>query len=364
MARCITNTNFVSTWSDVASVTINPKPFIHITSPTKGETWVVNTPHTITWDSGYLTSGTLYLYYWYGGKWHPIDAFPTPGTTQNSYPWTIPDIHDPLTSPKPKGDIQSIKVWIGNWANGRWECWDTNDPDFRILDDGWVFTISNPKGEKGGATLWFDDNAFDGYGVSFGFETFRVNQGAYDVDNQGIMSGTFTLTGLQSAESVSGNLTGSVNPNATKMTLVLKDSNGSAVFNMAGIRLLSEPDILGDWSTTISGDATGGFDPLTIDSFQDGGEVFSHIFGVSGSGTTGSGSVNIQGTFFFTPATKTDSYGNVIGNIVYGVYEMTVGVNEAGVISGTINPNKGKFTFNLTSDNGNKYKLVGHILPP
>jgi hypothetical protein len=38
---------------------------------------------------------------------------------------------------------------------------------------------------------------------------------------------------------------------------------------------------------------------------------------------------------------------------------MTDGINETGVISGTLNPNKGKFTFNLTGDNGNTYKLSG-----
>jgi hypothetical protein len=38
---------------------------------------------------------------------------------------------------------------------------------------------------------------------------------------------------------------------------------------------------------------------------------------------------------------------------------MTGGINETGVISGTLNSKKEKFTFNLTSDNGNTYKLSG-----
>jgi hypothetical protein len=225
-----------------------------------------------------------------------------------------------------------------------------------VTINGWLYTISGENEEKGGATLWFDQGSFDGYGVSYQFETFRI-QGSYSEDAKGVMSGTFTLEG---AELVSGTLTGSVNSDNTKMKLVLKDSNDLPVFNMAGVRLRGEPDILGDWSATISGDATGSVDPLTIESFQDGGEVFSHVFLVSGSGTIGTGSVSIQGNFFFTPTTKTDSYGNVIGNIVYGVYEMTGGITDTGVISGTLNPKKGKFTFNLTSDNGmDKYKLVG-----
>jgi hypothetical protein len=194
-ARCATHTSLESTWSDMCTVTINSKPFIHITSPLRGESWMVGAPHTINWDSGYLTNGTLYLFYWYDGKWHSIDSFQTPGTSPNSYPWTVPDIHDPLTSsPKPKGDIQSIRIWIGNWVDDRWECWDTNDPNFRILDDGWLFTIS--KGDKGGATLWFDDLSFDGYGVSYNFETFSI-QGNYEVDVQGLMSGIFTINNLE-----------------------------------------------------------------------------------------------------------------------------------------------------------------------
>jgi hypothetical protein len=114
---------------------------------------------------------------------------------------------------------------------------------------------------------------------------------------------------------------------------------------MKGTRLLSEPDIVGSWSATISGDVTGSIDSLTIASFQDGDGPISHVFEISGSG----GSSSIQGKFFFTPTSK-----------VYGVYKVTGQVTDTGVISGTINPKKGKFIFNLTSDNSeNKYKLVG-----
>jgi hypothetical protein len=265
------------------------------------------------------------------------------------------------SSPKPKGDIQSIKIWIGNWVvgndgKGRWECWDSNDQSFRILDDGWLFKIS--KGDTGGATLLFDESSFGGYGVSYEWGIFRI-RGNYDIDTNGLITGTYGLSdiGTEPPTSGSGNITGSVNSSATKMKLLLKDLSELPVSNMAGARLLNEPDILGNWVATISGDTTGSFDPLTIDSFQGGGEAVSHVFEISGSG---SDSTNIQGNLFFTPGAKTDSYGNVIGNIVYGVYEMTGGINETGVISGTINPTKGKFTFNMISDNGiNQYKLVG-----
>jgi hypothetical protein len=230
----------------------------------------------------------------------------------------------------------------------------TSDDSAYSAPQGWVFTISN--GDTGGATLWFVDGTFEGYGVSFNFETFRMIQGTYNVDAQGLLSGIFTINNLEGVVGpVSGNLIGRVNSDATKMTLVLEDSSKLPVFNMTGLRLLNEPEILGNWGVTISGDATGSFDPLIINSFQDGGEVFSHVFGISGSGIIGSGSVSIQGNFFFTPTIKNKGQENII----YGVYEMTGGINEKGVISGTLNSTKGKFTFNLTSDNGNKYRLVG-----
>lgn len=358
-ARCSTHTNIESAWSNSIRVLIKQKPFIHITSPAKGETWVVGSTHTIIWDSNYLNpAGTLYLFYWYGNAWHPIVSL---SPAENSYTWTVPDIHNPITSPKPSGNIQTITIWIGNWVigsdgKGKWECWDINDPNFRILDDGWTFTISG--NDTGGTTLWFGEDSFEGYGVSFGFGMFKT-QGTYEVDEQRLVSGTFTLYDLSDTELESGSLTGNINSNATKMTLVLKDLNNVTVFSMKGKRLLSDPEVSGNWTATITGSATGSFDPFTIRIYQD----YSLVYQVSGTGTI-TGEVgyitNIQGDIYRTNVIRTNSYGKVIGNVVYGVYEMSGGINETGVISGTLNPDTGKFTFNLTSDDGvNKYKLVG-----
>ena len=94
------STGVYSSQSLAASVNIQEKPFIHITSPNGGETWVVGTTQAITWNSNYLNStDTIYLYYWYAGGWYPITSLPANSitSTSSSYSWTIPDL--PPTSP-------------------------------------------------------------------------------------------------------------------------------------------------------------------------------------------------------------------------------------------------------------------------
>ncbi len=362
-ARCVTHNNIVSEWSSPISVIINPKPFIHISSPYRGEVWLEGTTHQIIWESGYLnTNGTVYIFYRYDKKWHLIGtSSPVQDPTITSINWTVPKDHTSPPPVNPKGNRGLISIWIGNWVvgddgKGKWECWDTNDPKFRILNDGWLFKLSD--GDTGGATLWFNEDTFDGYGISFQLGSFRIG-GSYDINSDGLITGTFGLSEIESEPPISGGgtITGNVDLNATKMTLVLKDLDNNNVFKMSGVRLLNEPEIPENWTTTISGkNITGIFDQLAINLYQSGGENFSHVYQVSGLGEIiGFGAINITGDFFYTSVTKSRN-----GNVIYGVYEMSGGINETGVISGTLNPDTGKFTFNLTSDDGvNKYKLVG-----
>jgi uncharacterized repeat protein (TIGR02543 family) len=366
-ARCATHTNIVSNWSRSASVTINPKPFIHVTSPNGGETCVVGTTHTITWDSGNLDpTGAIYLFYWYAGSWHPITTTPLT-TTVVSHNWTIPDTNDPLTKPYvPKSHVRSTSIWIGNWVNGKWECWDSSDKNFKIMDDGWVFTIFGA--DKGGVTLWFntDEVSFDGYGISLDSGMFGI-QGQYVIDTKGSMNGSYTLYDsydLTSANPLqSGIFTGKVDLNATKLTLALKASDGKTpVFNMRGVRLLSDPTIPPNVNATISGDVKGTFDTFTITPYQDpgcGGDC-AHVFMIYGSESTIP--ISINGYFFFTPSRNSN------GNIVYGIYDQftIVTTNETGYFSGTLKPNlkKGKFRFKAVSDNGNKYIFKGKVGTP
>jgi hypothetical protein len=254
-------------------------------------------------------------------------------------------------------------IYIGNWVTvngtGTWQCWDTNDRSFKILDNGWVFTFSGA--DKGGATLYFntDESSFDGYGFSFEYEEFFKIQGNYTVGANGLISGTYTITDFLSGDPlVSGNITGTLNPNATTMTLTLKNQSTPPVtiLSMSGV-WLSELAMPESWSVQISGSAKGTIspsNPLTIEAYQDSNDVvYANLFHFYGSGTLSDGAtpISIDGYFFFTPT-----------KAVYGIYDqLTVGANssETGACSGTLNPTTGKFTFNLTSYNRHKYTFVG-----
>jgi hypothetical protein len=238
-------------------------------------------------------------------------------------------------------------------VKGAWQCWDTNDKGFKILDDGWVFTISG--GDTGGATLWFntDESSFDGYGVLFKSGMFKIH-GDYKVDAKGLISGHHQLSDFSGTPLPNGNgsMTGSVDAKASKVKLTLKDQSSVVVMSMSGV-WLSELSMPEDWSVGISGSVKGTINPLTIVAYQDSNnpEGYANIFDLSGTGILSDGgtSIKIDGYMFFISAKK-----------VYGIYDLTIdGNTEAGVFSGTLDPSTGKFTFKLTSSNGNKYTFVG-----
>ena len=214
-------------------------------------------------------------------------------------------------------------------------------------------------GRQGGATLWFntDESSFDGYGVSFNLGMFKIH-GGYAVDAKGVINGNHQLTDFSGNTLPNGNgsITGSVDSNATKVKLTLKDQSNPpvSVFSMSGV-WVSELTMPEDWSVEISGSAKGTMNPLTIVAYQDSNnpEGYANIFDVYGSGLLSDGAtpISIDGYFFFISAKK-----------VYGIYDqLTIGANspEDGTFSGTLDPSTGKFTFELTSSNGNKYTFVG-----
>ncbi|MGA2516635.1 MAG: InlB B-repeat-containing protein [Thermodesulfobacteriota bacterium] len=363
-ARSKLNPNSVSDWSGVLAVSVTEKPFIHVTSPNGGETWVAGAWHLITWDSNYLDpTGTIYLFYSYNGTWYPItnsndtpSISPSSGTSF-SYLWNIPSIPPGQGSVSPKSHVFSTLIYIGNNVNGIWESWDTSDKSFNMLENGWMFTISGA--EKGAALLWFnsDENTYDGYGVTLNFGNVWGIQGSYALDANGVINGTYQPADWSVNSWLSnGNITGSLSSNATKMKLTLKDLNNVSVFSMSGV-WLSELDIPMNWSLKISGSSTGTIDPLTIEPFKDSNNsVVPNMFIIYGSGLLSSGiNVSFEGWFLFIPP-----------NTVYGYfYPLTIGTNspETGTFSGTLVPTTGKFTFNLTSSNGNKYTFVGVATP-
>ncbi len=351
-ARCKKDPNNVSAWSNSFSISVQGKPIIQVTSPNGGENLVVGNLYTITWNSAYLNpGGALYLFYWYDGAWHPITTL-SPGAA--SYNWTIPRIPEKVTLPKPSGFIQSASLWIGNWVNGKWECYDKNDYKVRILYDGWLCKISG--GDQGGATIMLDNGAFDGYGISLELGMFGIN-GAYGVDTKGKMSGVYTIYEFGNPASVfyTGNVTGSVDANSKKLTLGLTTSDGTPVFSLSGVRLPDEPVIPGQWVADLSGSASGSLTSLQIHPYQLGNELYSHVFELLGSGSfAGGGPINITGYFYLTSATV--SFLNKTN--VYGIYQITE-TDELGVFTGSLNLSTGTISFNMTSSNGKTYTLVG-----
>jgi hypothetical protein len=355
-ARSKTNTGCVSDWSNALSISVQGKAFIHITSPNGGENLAVGTTHTITWDSTYLnSSGTIYLFYQFDGAWHPITTL-SPSNT--SFSWTIPRIPAGVTSPAPSGSKRSrqpIAIWIGNWANGGWECFDTSDQTFRILYDAWVCKISGA--DQGGTTLLFDQDSFEGYGISLKWGMFDID-GNYNVDAQGAMSGAFTIRDFTSGTVLgSGSLTGSVDSSSKKLKLNLTASGGT--ISISGVRFVSDPAIPGDWTGTLSGSASASLTSLMIDPYELGDDLYSNVFGFLGSGSIIEGSyINIEGYFYLTSTTTSRS--NPAN--VYGIYKLTGAIDEIGVLTGALNSTKGTISFTMTSQNGNKYTLSGNAV--
>jgi len=355
-ARSKTNNNVVSDWSNALSLPIQGKPFIQITSPNGGENFVVGTTHTITWNRSYLSDGMIYLFYYYDGVWHPITTL---SPTATSFSWTIPRIPEKVTSPAPSSNTrgfgrssQSISIWIGNWVNGNWECYDKSDQSFRILYDAWVCKISGA--DQGGATLMFDGDSFEGFGISLKWGMFDI-EGTYSMNAQGSMSGTYTIRDFTNGSGLgSGSFTGSIDSSSKKLTLSLTNSGGT--ITVSGVRFVSNPAIPGNWTGTLSGSASGSITSLEIDPYELD-EIYSYVFGFSGSGSiTGGGSININGNFYLTSATT--SRTNPTN--VYGIYTMTGAISEIGVLTGALNPSTGTISFTMTSLNGHSYTLKGN----
>jgi hypothetical protein len=360
-ARSKTNNSIVSNWSNALSISVNGIPFIQITSPNGGENLAVGSTYTITWNSLYLNPlGTVYLFYKFDGAWHPIATSPP---TATSLSWTIPRLPAGVTSPVPSSgttrfarSTQSISLWIGNWLNGDWECYDKTDQSFRILYDAWVCKISGA--DQGGATLFLDEDSFEGYGISLKWGMVEI-RGNYIIDSKGLMNGSYSIRDFTYPETVldSGNLTGSVDSSTKNLTLNLTTSIGT--ISISGVRFVSDPSIPGGWTGTLSGSASGGFNSLSIGPYQTEDGLYSYLFDFLGSGSITSpvgGSINIEGYFYLTSTTT--SRRNPTN--VYGIYEITGVISEIGVLTGTLNPSTGTVSFTMTSQNGKKYTLKGN----
>jgi hypothetical protein len=361
-ARSKTNNNCISDWSNALSISVHGIPFIQITSPNGGENLAVGSTYTITWNSLYLNpTGTVYLFYNFDGAWHPIATSPP---TATSLSWTIPRLPAGVTSPAPSSGTsrfgrskESVSLWVGNWVNGNWECYDKTDQSFRILYDAWVCKISGA--DQGGATLFLDEDSFEGYGISLKWGMVEI-RGNYVIDSQGLMNGSYSIRDFAYPETVldSGSFTGSVDSSSKNITLNL--TNLAGTISISGVRFVSDPSIPGNWTGTLSGSASGSFASLAIDLYQYGGELYSYVFDFLGSGSITSpvsGSISIEGYFYLTSTTT--SRKNPTN--VYGIYKITGAINDTGVLTGTLNPSSGTFSFTMTGQYENNYTLKGNV---
>ena len=81
------------------------------------------------------------------------------------------------------------------------------------MDGAWVFEISGM--DKGGAAVWFNNNALNGYGISLKNGMFEI-EGSYDIDSKGAFSGTYILYDFESlVELGRGNFTGKTGKEVT-----------------------------------------------------------------------------------------------------------------------------------------------------
>ena len=358
LARCKNHPTNVSAWSSSSSISARGKPFIQVTSPNGGENLIVGNLYTITWNAAYLNpSGTVYLFYWCDGSWHPIATL-SPGAS--SFNWTIPRIPGAVTPPRPSTFVRSTSLWIGNWVDGKWECHDKNDYNFRILYDGWLCKIS--RGDQGGATIILDNGVFDGYGISLGLGMFSI-AGTYGLNAQGGISGAYTIYEFANPASVfyTGNVTGSINSTSKRLTLGLTTSDGKPVFNLAGTRLVNDPVVPGDWTGTLSGSVSGTLNSLAIDPYQIETDIYSYMFDFRGAGfLSGGGSINITGYFYLT-STTVSRLSKTNG---YGIYQITGAINETGIFTASLNPSTGTLSFAMTGDSGGKSTLAGNKVTP
>jgi hypothetical protein len=297
-------------------------------------------------------TGTTYLFYWYDGRWHPVAEL-SPSTT--SYNWTVPKSPPGLPSITPKTSVRSTSIWIGHWVDNGWECWDSSDKPFVILYDAWVLKITGK--DAGGTTLWFEEETFEGYGVSLSLGMFRI-KGTYSIDAKRLITGTYTLFDFEDGmtELGRGVVTGGLDRNDVKrLTLNLKTSDGEALFGMTGGRQPSEERAIPvDWVAKIKGDLSGTLDLLKIEPYRIGDEVYAYVHRFSGSGVLKDvGAVDIEGVFFIT-----------LDDAVNGFYEMGGKISETGVLSGVLKGAVGEFVINVKSDDGKKYTFTGESTTP
>ena len=134
---------------------------------------------------------------------------------------------------------------------------------------------------------------------------------------------------------------------------------------MYGFRSFEDPEIPVNWTATMTGAYQGTFDTLRIEPYQEGTDIYSPIYRITGTGSIpdlGSVSVEITGYLFLTM--RLVGYGTNRGHMVYGIYETIGVITERGFFSGALYPTTGRFSLRMKSDEGKLYTLSGQNVTP
>ena len=215
------------------------------------------------------------------------------------------------------------------------------DPDMDTVsvDGSWVFEISGT--DKGGAALWFMNNALYGYGISINNGMFEI-EGSYDIDSKGSINGTYTLYDFESLlELGSGNITGKAGKKVTKLNFEINTVNEEPLFiKMKGGRFIEEPVIPTGGMAKITGSRKGTLFPLKVEPSQFDGDIYPHLFKASGPGIILEiGPTEMEGYFFLTQKKK-----------IYGIYQFGGVESELGVFSGKLNPASGIYNLKVMNE--------------
>lgn len=230
-------------------------------------------------------------------------------------------------------------LWVGLTVS---EPFDTNteaNTNVSSMDGLWIFEMSML--DKGGAAVWFINNTLYGYGISLKNGMFEI-EGSYDINSKGAVKGTYTVYEFESlVELGRGHFTGKAGKNVTilKLRMNTMDEEPLPIY-LKGSRFKEEPVIPADCVAKITGKRKGTLGSLKIEPYHLDGEIYPHVFKVSGPGLLSKmGSIEMQGYFFLTLTSR-----------VYGVYQFSGVESEIGVFSGKLNSPLKIFNFNVRNE--------------
>jgi hypothetical protein len=217
----------------------------------------------------------------------------------------------------------------------------------------WDVEISG--GDRGAAILWIeeDTNVLEGYGISAQWELFEIG-GTFSLDSNGSIQGTCTFYDLEKGEILSEGhpLTGESRNRGARIRVRTNVTGKPALsMKMKGMQFTEDEIVPEDWTLKILGSSKGNLESLKIEPYQDGGQVYPHLFRMTGTGIiAGEGPIELNATLFLTPRDD-----------VYGTCHLVRFSSEKGFLTGRLNPVSGRFKFRVRGELGGRYIFVGQV---